>query len=40
MLDADLAELYQTETKAVRRNIRRFPLDFMFEATKEEYFSG
>ncbi len=34
MLDFDLAELYQTETKrlkeAVRRNINRFPADFMF----------
>ncbi len=41
MLDSDLAELYQTETKrlkeAVRRNIKRFPPDFMFEITKEEY---
>lgn len=41
MLDFDLAELYGTETKrlkeAVRRNIRRFPADFMFELTKEEY---
>lgn len=41
MLDFDLAELYQTETKylkrAVRSNIRRFPEDFMFELRKEEY---
>jgi phage regulator Rha-like protein len=41
MLDYDLAELYQEETKnlkrAVRRNIERFPLDFMFELTKEEF---
>lgn len=43
MLDFDLAVLYQTETKrlkeAVRRNKRRFPEDFMFELTKEEYDS-
>jgi hypothetical protein len=41
MLDRDLADLYRVETKqlkrAVRRNIRRFPIDFMFELTKEEY---
>jgi hypothetical protein len=41
MLDADLAALYGTETKAlkraVRRNIKRFPPDFMFELTKEEF---
>ena len=41
MLDFDLAELYGTETKrlkeAVRRNIDRFPDDFMFELTKNEY---
>lgn len=41
MLDFDLAELYETETKylkrAVRANIRRFPSDFMFELTKEEW---
>jgi len=40
MLDRDLAELYSVETKvlkqAVRRNIDRFPVDFMFELTKEE----
>ena len=40
MLDFDLAELYDTETKrlkeAVRRNIDRFPLDFMFELSKNE----
>ncbi len=40
MLDTDLAELYGVETKvlkqAVRRNINRFPADFMFELTKEE----
>ena len=37
MLDFDLAQLYTIETKrlkeAVRRNIRRFPEDFMFELT-------
>ncbi len=41
MLDRDLAELYGIETKvlkqAVRRNIKRFPDDFMFELTKEEF---
>jgi predicted XRE-type DNA-binding protein len=40
MLDRDLAELYGVETKrlkeAVRRNIHRFPQDFMFEMTLEE----
>jgi len=40
LLDKDLAELYGVETKvlkqAVRRNIKRFPDDFMFELTKEE----
>lgn len=40
MLDADLAELYAVETfnlnKAVKRNIDRFPSDFMFQLTKEE----
>ncbi|EDM37473.1 hypothetical protein PBAL39_10026 [Pedobacter sp. BAL39] len=40
MLDRDLAELYGVETKvlkqAVRRNITRFPEDFMFEMTKDE----
>lgn len=41
MLDRDLAALYGTETKvliqAVKRNIRRFPEDFMFQLTKEEF---
>ena len=41
MLDRDLAELYGIETKqlkrAVKRNIDRFPPDFMFELTLEEY---
>jgi hypothetical protein len=40
MLDRDLAALYETETKAlnlaVRRNLKRFPEDFMFQLTKEE----
>ena len=40
MLDSDLAELYRVLTKnlnlAVRRNIERFPEDFMFQLTKEE----
>ena len=43
MLDFDLAALYQVETKvlkqAVRRNSGRFPADFMFEITIEEYNS-
>jgi phage regulator Rha-like protein len=43
MLDSDLAELYGVETKvlkrAVKRNIDRFPLDFMFEITSDEYIS-
>lgn len=41
MLDFDLAKLYGSETKrlkeAVRRNLKRFPSDFMFELTKEEF---
>ncbi len=41
LLDFDLAELYVTETRilkqAVRRNINRFPEDFMFELTEEEF---
>jgi arabinogalactan endo-1,4-beta-galactosidase len=41
MLDFDLAKLYTIETKrlkeAVRRNIRRFPEDFMFELTSNEW---
>src|ERR1039457_4119070 len=40
MLDSDLAELYQVTTGnlnlAVRRNLSRFPADFMFQLTKEE----
>jgi hypothetical protein len=43
MLDKDLAELYQVTTgnlnKAVKRNIKRFPPDFMFQLTKEEWNS-
>jgi len=41
MLDRDLAELYGVETRvpnqAVRRNIRRFPPDFMFQMSPEEF---
>jgi hypothetical protein len=41
MLDRDLAELYGMETKRlkeqVRRNIERFPEDFMFEMTNTEF---
>lgn len=41
MLDKDLAELYQVTTgnlnKAVKRNIKRFPPDFMFQLTTEEW---
>mgnify|MGYP004703747233 CR=1 FL=1 len=40
MLDFDLSEMYQVETRilkqAVRRNIKRFPEDFMFELTQNE----
>ena len=43
MLDFDLAALYQVETKVlkqtVRRNLDRFPGDFMFEMTELEYNS-
>ena len=43
MLDMDLAKLYEVETKAlkqaVRRNIDRFPEDFMFQLTKEEWIT-
>lgn len=43
MLDAHLAELYGVETKvlkrAVRRNRDRFPEDFMFQLTKDEYIT-
>ncbi len=41
MIDRDLAELYGVETKQlkrqVKRNIERFPPDFMFELTKDEF---
>ena len=41
MLDRDLADLYEVETRvlkqAVRRNIKRFPDDFMFELSKDEF---
>ena len=41
MLDMDLAKLYEVETRvlkqAVRRNMERFPEDFMFELTKDEW---
>jgi len=41
MVDQDLADLYSVQTKilkqAVRRNIDRFPEDFMFKLTKEEF---
>ena len=43
MLDSDLAKLYECTNgtkdinKAVRRNIERFPEEFMFKLTKEEY---
>ena len=40
MIDRDLAELYEIETKklnqAVKRNLKRFPKDFMFQLTDEE----
>lgn len=43
MLDSDLAELYGVEVKQlkrqVRRNMDRFPADFMFQLLKEEYES-
>ena len=43
MLDIDLAELYQVETgrlnEQVKRNMDRFPKDFMFQLTKEEWES-
>ncbi|MDI6751755.1 MAG: ORF6N domain-containing protein, partial [bacterium] len=41
MLDRELAELYEVPTRRlneqVKRNIRRFPEDFMFQLTKEEF---
>jgi ORF6N domain len=40
MLDSDLAEIYQVETRAlvqaVKRNLDRFPEDFMFQLSREE----
>lgn len=43
MLDSDLAELYSVETKRlneqVKRNIKRFPVDFMFQLDEEEWKS-
>jgi hypothetical protein len=43
MLDEDLAELYEVDTKvfnqAVKRNIERFPDDFMFQLSEKEYES-
>ena len=43
MLDFDLAEMYGTETKylkrSVKNNLKRFPSDFMFELTKDEWDS-
>lgn len=43
MLDFDLAVLYEVETKvfnqAVKRNIKRFPKDFMFQLTRQEWNS-
>ena len=42
MLDSDLAKLYNVETKrvnkAVSRNKNKFPIDFYFQLTKEEYY--
>src|SRR5256885_1467576 len=41
MMDADLAELYQVDTKnlnkSVRRNVGRFPSDFMFQLSTKEF---
>ena len=41
MLDFDLAELYETDTKvlkqAVKRNLERFPSDFMIELSSKEF---
>lgn len=43
MLDSDLAEVYQVETRvlnqAVNRNLKRFPADFVFQLTKDEFDS-
>ena len=44
LLDADLAGLYEVSTKRfneqVRRNLERFPPDFMFQLTAEEHLTG
>ncbi len=41
MLDNDLAKIYQVETRAlnqaIKRNIERFPNDFMFQLTQSEW---
>ena len=41
MIDSDIAELYEVETRRlneqVKRNIERFPINFMFQLTKEEF---
>ena len=43
MLDFDLAEMYRVETKnlnlSVKRNMKRFPSDFMFQLTVDEWYS-
>ncbi|WP_396156495.1 ORF6N domain-containing protein [Flavobacterium sp.] len=43
LLDLDLALLYEVETKvlnqSVKRNSKRFPIDFMFQLTADEYHS-
>ena len=43
MLDSDLAELFNVETgnlnKAMKRNIKRFPVEFCFQLTHDEYNS-
>ena len=44
MLDFDLARLYQVETRvlnqSVKRNLKRFPSDFMFQLTEDEWFNN
>ena len=44
MLDFDLARLYQVETRvlnqSVKRNLKRFPSDFMFQLTEEEWLTN
>jgi hypothetical protein len=43
MLDSNLAELYEVETKvllqAVKRNVQRFPEDFMFQLNDQEFMN-